>query len=725
MTCLESSEVPLRFIGKWVRFREKLPFAGRRIITDKAPCSLIAGVKDSGKSSEMEALGTHFVDLNADPQRTGKILDLFGCYDDQTEVLTKDGWKLFKDVGFEDEVATLNPDGFMEYHKPLAMQKYRYIGKMIQFGGGRAGYDLLVSPDHQMYVKRAWSNKSFKFERAGKVASHPIWYRLRRSAKWRGEDREYFELPLPKNINTKDGYKYKIIKKIRINTWLRFLGWYLADGSNAHKGHCVKISKTDKMKLEEITQIAKEMNLKYWRGDDQVTIYSTQLAEYCKQFGRANEKFIPKWVKQLPPKRLEILIETMLKGDGSRGITYFTASTQLANDFQEIVIKCGYGAAIGIRFRENIPKIRGRPIKANFPEHCVSIAKKQTTPQIIKAPKLCDYDDWIYDLTVPNHVMLVRRNGKAVWCGNSRDNEGLAWCRSPYDKILFIISDSASLSCSWDVKNIKDVGLSDFDNYQVIIAASAFFQNIHDEFHFIQTIMNKLWYRESWRKPWLLGIRETANLIFSRLSLKEDQAQAKAYFIYVCREMRHHGIAVTADAIRMMAVDIDLRELADYTFFKKPGRHGIPKEDRYVYRYFDPFKVMRMPPHRFILLTKDGSIAAGEFEYPWWHKTEKENLRKEFDIQVEFGDKIEYGDKGYKRVSDFEHEKMVLIRYEDEEGNPREKPLSFQKITELLPNRGSSATVWKEINDHNQAIQKLGKCPKCARIKSHMQDIQV
>lgn len=360
------------------------------------------------------------------------------------------------------------------------------------------------------------------------------------------------------------------------------------------------------------------------------------------------------------------------------------------------------------RFREKLPFAGRRIITDEAPCSLIPGIKDSGKSSLLEA-----LGTHIVDLNAD-----PQKTGKILDFFGSRDNEGLAWCRSPYDKILFIISDSASLSCSWDVKNIKDVRLSDFSNYQVVLAASAFFQTLQEEFWFMRTIMDKLWHREYWTRPWLLGIRETANLLFSRISVGEDQAQAKAYVIYVLREMRHHGLAVAADAIRMMAVDIDLRSLADYTFIKKPGRLGVPKSDRYLYRYFDPYKVMRMPPHRFILLTKDGTIAAGEFEYPWWHKIERENLRKEFDIHVEFGDAIEYGNKGYKRVSDFEHEKIVLIRYEDEEGNPREKPLAMHKIAEHI--KRSSKTIWEEITSHNQNIERLGQCRKCARIRSEM-----
>ena len=307
----------------------------------------------------------------------------------------------------------------------------------------------------------------------------------------------------------------------------------------------------------------------------------------------------------------------------------------------------------------------------------------------------------------------------------SRDNEGLAWCRSPYaDSILFILSDSVDLKCSWDTKHIKDVEISDFRKYKVILSVSAFFGRLMEEHHFIQTIMGKLWHRTHWTEPWFLAIREAANLIYSRISVGEDQKRAKAYFIYVLREMRHCGYAVGADAIRFRSVDIDLRAVADYTFIKATGVYGVPYELRFLYSYFEPYSVMRMPQERFILLTRKGTICRGWFEYPPWHKDVKDDLLKEFDIHPEYGEQIDYGDKGYKRVSDFEHEKMVITRHEDENGNARQVPLSFQKITERM-NRSSSATIWKEITSHNEAVEKVGKCPRCARIRSHMQSILV
>ena len=59
-----------------------------------------------------------------------QVKEKFGCYDEETEVLTKSGWKKFNDCTFEDEIATLNDDGYMVYHRPTDIIKYHYRGDM-------------------------------------------------------------------------------------------------------------------------------------------------------------------------------------------------------------------------------------------------------------------------------------------------------------------------------------------------------------------------------------------------------------------------------------------------------------------------------------------------------------------------------------------------------------------------------------------------------------------
>lgn len=72
-----------------------------------------------------------------------------GCYDDQTEVLTQDGWKRWPDVTLNDWFATLNNQGEVQYSQSTRLIKYKHEGRMYQVEGQ---VDLLVTPDHKMLV---------------------------------------------------------------------------------------------------------------------------------------------------------------------------------------------------------------------------------------------------------------------------------------------------------------------------------------------------------------------------------------------------------------------------------------------------------------------------------------------------------------------------------------------------------------------------------------------
>ena len=96
------------------------------------------------------------------------------CYDDTTEVLTRRGWKLFSETNLKDSFATINQESLlMEWQKPSEIIWRPYKGDMLHFYQ-KGVYDLLVTPDHKMFVDTRVGNKltgrkNQKFEhRAGK-----------------------------------------------------------------------------------------------------------------------------------------------------------------------------------------------------------------------------------------------------------------------------------------------------------------------------------------------------------------------------------------------------------------------------------------------------------------------------------------------------------------------------------------------------------------------------
>jgi hypothetical protein len=322
---------------------------------------------------------------------------------------------------------------------------------------------------------------------------------------------------------------------------------------------------------------------------------------------------------------------------------------------------------------------------------------------------------------ITTHYVGVHDKNKCFDVFGSRDNEGIAWLRSPYsEQCLLICADNCDLSSSWDWKHLKDVNLQSVAKYKMIISVSAFYKEVKDEHFMVKSIMDMLWQRTQWSTLNCLTMREMANLIYSRLSIGEDQHEAKAYFIYVMREARHMGIPLIGDTIRYMSTDVDLRSLADRLYIKAVGKEGLPDNLRYLYKYVDLKSILRMPVQRYALITRMGSIGRGAFAFPPWHKTEHENMFQMFGIKVDFGDKIEYGTRGFNPVSDYMHSEMVQLSagkfMQDATGEMVKA--SCGNIAKKVER--STRTIHANLRGHDEDIENFGFCQKCKRINSPM-----
>lgn len=305
----------------------------------------------------------------------------------------------------------------------------------------------------------------------------------------------------------------------------------------------------------------------------------------------------------------------------------------------------------------------------------------------------------------------------------SRDNEGLAWLRSPFkDSVLLLKGDSVELDCHCaDVKNAKDLTLKDMDDYKVIISCGALYTKIEEEYYQITKIMGKLWKRQHWKTAHCLLIREASNLIYSRLSLGETQQFAKAYLIYVIREMRHCGFAVALDTVRWYGIDINLRSIADYTFIKAQGIDGLPGPLKFLYRYFNPYAVMKMPVHTYIVASRKGPLGFGTSTLPYWHKREHENMLDLFDIRPSHKE-IPFTPKGMMaKVGDYQHVSIIKARFRTVEKTG--KKTSMAKLAREIGR--SSATIHTHIHHHNNMVHAVGECDKCARVNSELAKVVI
>lgn len=320
------------------------------------------------------------------------------------------------------------------------------------------------------------------------------------------------------------------------------------------------------------------------------------------------------------------------------------------------------------------------------------------------------------------HYSEQDKDSKILDFWGSRDQEGIAWCRSPYkDSVLFLTGDSVKVHSRWPSVKISDFKLSSLKGYKVVVTVSAFYSSDLERNRAVKSTMQVLWQRceKGWDHIWCLIIREMANLIYSRLSIGEDQYEAKAYLINVFREMRHGGYALCGDSIKFTSVDSDVRALADYTYLKACGKEGLPKDLHWLYSEFDPISIMRMPRHQFIIVSNRGTVGRGVFACPPWHKREHEDIFKLLNIEIEHPEEPDLDTRG-GRLNDKEHVDIVKRRFSAGQDG---KPLSFAKLA-VKSNR-SESTVFNAVNYHNEQVERTGSCDRCRRLNGPLEKVKV
>jgi nucleoside-diphosphate-sugar epimerase len=344
-----------------------------------------------------------------------RIARFQNCYDDKTEILTDQGWKLFKNIQKANKIATRDSKGYMTFESPTEIQTIPYKGKMFLAQNKRI--DLAVTPNHNVFaslrrnhlmayipIKDVWNKKNFFFSR---------------KALWNGKTKDKFVLP---SVCMEDGRSLKSSSKkiFPMKLWLKFMGYFLSEGScfkvkntdGTINGYRVVITQNPGKIADEIILTLKQLGYSpYITNEKEICITSKQLYNYCKQFGKAHDKYIPREFMDLDKSYLVELFKSLNQGDGdkNRG-RYSSVSKRLADDVQELAIKLGYGAIVSLNKGEPIFRVlfNNETVHRISPEHKTEI----------------DYDGIVYDVTVPNHVILVRRNGKSFWGGNCYGPEG-------------------------------------------------------------------------------------------------------------------------------------------------------------------------------------------------------------------------------------------------------------------------------------------------------------
>lgn len=361
----------------------------------------------------------------------------FMCYDKETEILVKTrGFIKFNELKEDDEVCILNPlNNEMKFEIPKRFIIKQFEGDLI-VGSGK-NVNFAVTPEHRMWVRdySQSKNTNYRFITAEEMVKNDRQTEFLQRAVWKSEEVKSFSIPAYETIYLgRNKGSPKIQKGERVfeaNSWIQFMAWYLSEGScyrpfiknkgkNKGRGYriCIKQSITaNPEKVKEIDEIITKLGYKHSYSSNQFHIDSRELYEYLKQFGTSYFKHVPQEFKEMSSEQIKLFIDTYTKGDGNISKTgqhtIVSYSKKMRDDLQEMVLKSNKWAYCDEKYKR-ITISKQRDTSLNEPIH---IGRGNNKFGKMK------YNGNVYCVSVSTGIILVRRNGKAIFNGQCYDDE--------------------------------------------------------------------------------------------------------------------------------------------------------------------------------------------------------------------------------------------------------------------------------------------------------------
>lgn len=397
------------------------------------------GVKDTS---------THYITI-ANPEsgegfsgqhgpRTAFVFDE-SCHDDQTEVLTQHGWKLFADMVEGDYVMAMDTETHQAYMaKPRSIHASYREGEMWHYKG--RGTDFCVTPNHKMYCsfrKKDGTYKPWELLPIENISRRPT--RMMREVRWGGESPAMFVLP-----ELRTDRKFYPAKAMPMDAWIEFLAWYFSEGHLGYqigRAYSVGITQKCDKTRDRIANVIERIGFSPKRKDGastpQIMVHSRQLAFYLEQFGKnCRVKRLPPFLRTLSKEMLKRFIAVYAEGDGYhtggkllwhdlRTVIY-TSSPLMADDLQELAIKAGFQATLGTRKLAGVRSyIVDHWAESSCDGYVLGLSKAKFIEYRRKKIEKIQYSGMVYCVNVPpDHVFLTRRNGQVIWSGNSAIPDG-------------------------------------------------------------------------------------------------------------------------------------------------------------------------------------------------------------------------------------------------------------------------------------------------------------
>jgi len=364
--------------------------------------------------------------------------DEYACHDSETECLTRQGWVKWPEVTTDHELAAWSEEkGCLEYQKPSEVHCYDYNGPLHHWKG--RSIDAMVTPNHRMWVhdkvyrRPAHPGPFWHFETSAH-ASERLWavQRFWRDAAcYSGTRATVFIEPVERITKRKPGSRgggrppaFGINDPLtfKARDIARWIGYVVSEGWVGAAG--VSVCQKEGRFADDIRS-AISVFPEAWRSEKTTEgefgfytnwqVLHLGIAEWVrKHIGcGAENKHLPEEVFEWEREAQHELFTGLMNGDGhwnknGRSVGYATISKQLADDVQRLAVLLGYSSLL-----------RGGNGRGYYVNIRLKNDRRQVFgagTQVIEAP----YIGKVYCATVPNGLLVTRRNGSVLVSGNSK-----------------------------------------------------------------------------------------------------------------------------------------------------------------------------------------------------------------------------------------------------------------------------------------------------------------
>lgn len=358
----------------------------------------------------------------------------YDCYAEETEFLTKSGWKKYENISDGEEVGTINKNTkSLEFQVPEKRFKYKIKSDYL-YSYRNIATQFMVTKNHSLFVSDCHRSEKNNFSLS--YSKDMANWKLETIGEMLDNRRQYFHvLHFPTN-NNKDfdiSDEYLILLGLFISE-----GHYIKNKKKEKIGLSISQMERNNKILPFISRIFKRYKVReyfhnrnekgreisYHINDLNLT---RKIMNDCGEYAR--NKKLPSWILNLSKRQGRLLLDSLMSGDGTyedySGV-YYTISERLADDIQTLSMISEYYSKIWKYDYTETIQICISDFHGQF-----GFIDKNKFKKIIYENKS------VVCFEVENSILVTRINGETAFHGNSKDGYHCMRMCYELDEILF------------------------------------------------------------------------------------------------------------------------------------------------------------------------------------------------------------------------------------------------------------------------------------------------